>query len=66
MYFDSHCHLTDDRFGDEAEAAAERARAAGVTRFVLIASDEEDAGRALTLARRLQAEEKLSALVRKR
>ncbi len=53
MYFDSHCHLTDDRFGDEAEAAAERAREAGVTRFVLIASHEEDAGRALDLARRL-------------
>jgi TatD DNase family protein len=53
MYFDSHCHLTDDRFADEAEGAAARAREAGVERFVLIASDEEDAGRALSLARRL-------------
>lgn len=53
MYFDSHCHLTDDRFDGDAEAAAERARAAGVTRFVLIASDEEDAAEALDLARRL-------------
>lgn len=53
MYFDSHCHLTDDRFGDEAEAAAERAREAGVDRFVLIASDAGDADDALRLARRL-------------
>ncbi len=53
MYFDSHCHLTDDRFAGDADAAAERAREAGVTRFVLIASDDEDAERALTLAERL-------------
>lgn len=50
MYFDSHCHLTDERFAGEAEAAAERARAAGVDRFVIVASDEEDAGAALELA----------------
>ena len=53
MYFDSHCHLTDDRFEGEAEAAASRAREAGVDRFVLIASDEEDAAAALDLAQRL-------------
>lgn len=53
MYFDSHCHLTDERFAGEAEAAAERARAAGVDRFVLIASDESDATAALELARDL-------------
>lgn len=55
MYFDSHCHLTDERFADEAEAVAERAREAGVDRFVLIASDEEDAAAALSLARTLGA-----------
>lgn len=55
MYFDSHCHLTDARFADEAEAVAERAREAGVDRFVLIASDEDDAAQALDLARRLDA-----------
>jgi TatD DNase family protein len=53
MYFDSHCHLTDDRFGAEAEAVAERAREAGVGKFVLIASDEDDAARAASLARTL-------------
>lgn len=55
MFFDSHCHLTDARFEGEAEAVAARAREAGVDRFVLIASDEEDAARALELARTLDA-----------
>jgi TatD DNase family protein len=54
MYFDSHCHLTDGRFLDEAPAIVERARAAGVTALVTIASDEEDAVRALQLARDLE------------
>lgn len=54
MYFDSHCHLTDARFEGQAEGAAERARDAGVDRFVLIASDETDAAAALELARRLE------------
>jgi TatD DNase family protein len=50
MYFDSHCHLTDPRFADEAETVVERARAAGVRHMVTIASDEEDAVVALELA----------------
>lgn len=52
-FFDSHCHLTDERFAGQAEAVAARARAAGVAGFVLIASDEEDAGAARALARTL-------------
>ena len=55
MYFDSHCHLTDDRFAGEAAAVAERARAAGVDRFVLIGSDADDSSAALRLARELGA-----------
>jgi TatD DNase family protein len=53
MYFDSHCHLTDSRFLDEATAVLDRARAAGVTELVTVASDEEDAVRAIRLAREL-------------
>lgn len=53
MYFDSHCHLTDERFGGEAAAVAERARAAGVTRFVVVGSNPEDSEAALRLARSL-------------
>ncbi|HKJ93715.1 MAG TPA: TatD family hydrolase [Longimicrobiales bacterium] len=50
--FDSHCHLTDERFAGDVEATLERARAAGVTRLVTVASDVEDAEAALALARR--------------
>lgn len=49
--FDSHCHLTDAAFRDDREAVLLRAREAGVTRLVTIASDLEDARRALALAR---------------
>lgn len=48
--FDSHCHLTDDRFAGEVDAVLDRARAAGVARLVTIASDVEDAVAARALA----------------
>lgn len=48
---DSHCHLTDDAFGDDLSAVLDRARAAGVERIVTVASDAADAGVALELAR---------------
>jgi TatD DNase family protein len=49
--FDSHCHLTATAFRDDREAVLRRARDAGVTRLVTIASDVADAGAALELAR---------------
>lgn len=48
--FDSHCHLTDERFTGEVEAVLERARDAGVSGVVTIASDLEDAHAAAALA----------------
>ncbi len=48
--FDSHCHLTDGRFDDDRAAVVARARQAGVTRIVTIASDLEDAHTAAELA----------------
>ena len=48
--FDSHCHLTDGRFDDDRAAVVTRARQAGVTRIVTIASDLEDAHTAAELA----------------
>ena len=49
--FDSHCHLTDAAFREDREAVLHRARKAGVTRVVTIASDVHDATAALELAK---------------
>ncbi|HEX2167638.1 MAG TPA: TatD family hydrolase [Longimicrobiales bacterium] len=50
--FDSHCHLTDERFTDDLDEVLERAWAAGLSGLVTIASNVEDARAALDLARR--------------
>lgn len=50
MLFDSHCHLTDEKFGD-LEAVLQRAHGAGVTRLTTICSDLGDAENALRIAR---------------
>jgi TatD DNase family protein len=49
--FDSHCHLTDAAFRDDREAVLLRAREAGVTGLVTIASTLDDAEQGLALAR---------------
>ena len=49
--FDSHCHLTAGGFEDDVGPTLARARSAGVTELVTIASDPDDAARALALAR---------------
>ncbi len=50
-YFDSHLHLTDARFDADRGEALARARAAGVTEMVTIASNPDDARAAAELAR---------------
>ncbi|MBI5765570.1 MAG: TatD family hydrolase [Planctomycetes bacterium] len=49
---DSHCHLTSDALWPQADDVIARAKAAGVTDFVTIATDIEDAARAQELAAR--------------
>jgi len=39
MLIDSHCHLTDRQFDEDREAMIERARAAGVGRFIVIGAN---------------------------
>ena len=50
--FDSHCHLTDDRFSADLDAVLARAWASGLTGLVTIASNVADSHAALDLARR--------------
>lgn len=48
-YFDSHCHLQDDRFDSDRESVIVRAAEAGVQEIVVIGSDPETAAAARTL-----------------
>jgi len=48
--FDSHCHLTDDRFAEDREEVLSRAHAIGVRRVVTIASNLADSLAGITLA----------------
>ncbi len=49
-FTDSHCHLTDDAFHGDRPGVLERARRAGVSRIVTVASDPSDAQVARKLA----------------
>lgn len=49
-YFDSHCHLQDDRFGPDREAVLTRAAQAGVREIVVIGADPAAAAAARSLA----------------
>lgn len=51
MLIDSHCHLTDSAFRSDLDDVLARSRQAGVTRWVCIASDLDDARAALALTR---------------
>ena len=50
VLFDSHLHLTAERFAEDRQAVMERAREGGVVEMVTIASDVEDARAAISLA----------------
>src|SRR5262245_18763907 len=39
MLIDSHCHLTDAKFDEDREVVIERARTAGVERFLVIGAN---------------------------
>jgi len=49
---DTHCHLTDERLADDAEAAVERARAVGVTRIITVGTRVDGSREAIALAAR--------------
>ncbi len=47
---DTHCHLDDTRFMEDFPAMIERAKEAGITRFIIPAADPRDLKRAQELA----------------
>ena len=49
MFFDSHCHLTDERLSSQLDAVTQRARAADVGAMLSISTDLDDAARVLEL-----------------
>jgi TatD DNase family protein len=50
MLYDTHAHLADKAFETDLEAVLERARAAGVSRIVVIATDLAESHRCIGLA----------------
>ena len=54
MFFDSHCHLDMDHFADDLGAVVARAREAGVSRMVSVASEVARFDAALDIARRFE------------
>lgn len=48
--FETHCHLNHRQFENDRQAAIERARAAGVTEFLVIGYDLESSRKAVELA----------------
>jgi TatD DNase family protein len=52
VLFDSHCHLTDERFAEDVDQVIANAMTAGVLRMVSIASTPDDAEAALEIAER--------------
>jgi TatD DNase family protein len=52
IWFDSHCHLQDERYAGDLEEVLARAKAQGVEDILLAASNVEDAGVACKLALR--------------
>ena len=51
MFFDSHCHLQLHQFADDRDAVLQRAREAGVTRVLNLATSIKDAQAVVDLAR---------------
>ena len=56
MLVDSHCHLTDGRFDEDRPEVLCRAREAGISRILSVASDLEDARRVSSLLDREDSE----------
>lgn len=54
LLFDSHCHLTDEKFSDDVDDVIANAVAGGVARMITVSSTPDDAEVAIALARRYE------------
>jgi TatD DNase family protein len=54
VLFDSHCHLTDERFRDDVDDVVANASASGVVRLITVSSTPDDAEAALRIADRYE------------
>ncbi len=54
LLFDSHCHLTDERFHDDVDQVIAAAAAAGVVRLITVSSTPDDAEAAIAIANRYE------------
>ena len=54
MWFDTHAHIDSDRFAGEQDLLVERARQAGVTRFVNVGCDRDSILRTLAYVDRYE------------
>ena len=50
MIIDTHCHLDDERFSNDLDEVLERAKAAGVKKFIIPGADPSTLPRAIDLA----------------
>ena len=54
LLFDSHCHLTDERFHDDVDQVIASAAAGGVVRLITVSSTPDDAEAAIAIANRYE------------
>ena len=52
MIIDTHCHLDDDRYIDDLDEVLERAKDAGVEKFIIPAADPNTLDRAIDIAQK--------------
>lgn len=52
LFFDSHCHLTDEKFRDDVDQVVANAVTAGVLRMITVSSTPDDTEQAIKLSER--------------
>ena len=53
-WFDSHCHLDEERFNSDRDSVLDRMRENGITRFAVIGSDMKTSRHAIAFTQGLE------------